>query len=96
MYFILVTATQPLIFNEEKDEIKELVTRREEYFSLFNRTTIFPRLNQPMHIEDFCDEMLEMIQQNPDKDILIVLNTIKSAKQVFNYIQESDLDEHKK
>lgn len=95
MYFILVTATQPLIFNEEKDEIKELVTRREEYFSLFNRTTIFPRLNQPMHIEDFCDDMLEMIQQNPDKDILIVLNTIKSAKQVFNYIQESDLDEHK-
>ena len=94
MYFILVTATQPLIFNEEKGEIKELVAKKKEYFSLFNRTTIFPRVSQSLHIDDFCDEMLEMVRQNPDKDILIILNTIKSAKQVFNFLQESEVDKN--
>lgn len=89
MYYILVTATQPLIFDEKKDEIKELVYRKKEFFSLFNRTTIFPRVENTMDIDDFCSEMLDLINAYPKEDILIILNTIKSAKRVYNFLEEN-------
>ena len=41
-YFIFVTATQPLIFDEKKNEIKQLIKDKEEYFKKFDRVTLIP------------------------------------------------------
>ena len=92
IYFVLVTATQPLIFRETHDEVIELVDRRDYYFSLFNRTRLHIRIGEVIFIEDFCEEMAELIKHNPNKNILIVLNTIKSSRQVFNYLCDLDLE----
>ena len=63
--------------------------RKKEFFSLFNRTTIFPRVENTMDIDDFCSEMLDLINAYPKEDILIILNTIKSAKRVYNFLEEN-------
>jgi len=65
-YFIFVTATQPLIFNEEKGEISELVENKNRYFEQFDRIELQYHPD-PIHIEVFK----EQIQKDDDKVLLL-------------------------
>ena len=80
---IFVTATQPLIFDESiSGEIFELATKKSSYFSRLDRI-ILTFNNEPCQLQDFIIEMQDRIRNEPGKDFLIVLNTIKSAEKVY-------------
>lgn len=89
-YFILVTATMPLIFNETKGEIKELATGKEKYFSNCNRIELNLELfREEMTINQFEKKLENDLRDNyPEKSFLIILNTIKSSVEVYKYLKE--------
>lgn len=78
-YILLVTATQPLIFN--KNHILSLCNGR-SYLENLNRIKLFPKLN-PITIEDFVNEF-----EFDGRRTLFVLNSIASAKKLFSLIQQ--------
>lgn len=92
-YIILMSATQPLIFRPEK-EIKELVPNHHKYFSFFHRTKIINKTNEEITLEDFISNVTEYADENPQKDILIILNTKKVTLETYRKIKEwNDLTE---
>ena len=86
-YFIFVTATQPLIFAETKHEIKSLVENKKGYFKALDRIVLIPHL-MPVNINEFKEILQEDILKNANNDFLIVMNTIKSSKEIYNFIKE--------
>jgi len=95
IHVVFVTATQPLIFDEENPgEIKELASNKRNYFSRLDRVTLtFNR--KPKLLLDFIKEIQDRIQTESGKDFLIVLNTINSAKEVYRELSSvlaSDTD----
>lgn len=94
-YFIFITATMPLIFDDEKEEIIELVKNKKFYFGQFDRIEL-QYFKNPIHIEEFEEIIRLDIEKNKNKNFLIVLNTIRSAKKVFKYItsQKDDNTEY--
>jgi CRISPR-associated endonuclease/helicase Cas3 len=84
-YFIFVTATQPLIFDESKGEIIELVENKKEYFKQFDRIRLH-YLPEPLKMEDFKEKVRQDIEIDIDKDFLIVLNTINATKEVYKHL----------
>ncbi|HEC56531.1 MAG TPA: CRISPR-associated helicase Cas3' [Candidatus Syntrophoarchaeum butanivorans] len=92
-YVIFVTATQPLIFDEEKGEIKELAVKKNEYFRSFDRIKLIPILDETLSLDEFKALLEENLNLEPDKDFLIVLNTIRSATEVYQFIKELNLEE---
>jgi CRISPR-associated endonuclease/helicase Cas3 len=84
-WVILMTATEPLIF-KENEEIKSLVNNKELYFSKFNRLTYTFDLKK-RDFEDFKGLVWNKIVSEPKKDIMIVLNTIKSSQELYDYIK---------
>lgn len=85
-YFILMSATQPLIFDPHH-EIKELVPNKEKYFSLFNRTKIVNKLSESIPLSDFIDDIVKYSDDNPSKDILVILNTKRIALECFRQLR---------
>ncbi|MFZ3384483.1 MAG: CRISPR-associated helicase Cas3', partial [Candidatus Methanoperedens sp.] len=85
-YFIFVTATQPLIFDESKKEIVELVTNKKYYFDKFDRIELIPNL-QPLLLDNFKEIIRSDVEKNKDNNFLIVLNTINSSKSVYQYLE---------
>lgn len=85
-YFILVTATQPLIFDEKKSEIKALVDDKREYFNNIDRVDLIPCLT-PTDIKDFEEKVLEDILRDSNRNFLIVMNTIDSSKEIYEFIK---------
>lgn len=92
MYFIFITATQPLIFN--KQEIEPLIKNEEEYFKSFKRTKLHIN-HEKLKLNDFLLEMEHMILNNDSKNILIILNTVKTTQETFKHIKEMELDHTK-
>ena len=87
---ILVTATMPLIFSEEKNEIKELAESKKEYFKLFNRISLdVSILSKKINIDDFCVRILSEIKEKYDKSFLIILNTIGSSIAIYNCLKDA-------
>ena len=84
-WIILMTATQPFIFR--KNEIISLVDNVEHYFNQFDRVDYKFEL-EDIHLCEFSNEILEVISNNDDKDIMVVLNTIKSSMELYNAIKE--------
>lgn len=84
-WIILMTATQPLIF--EKGEIKSLVESREEYFESLDRVMFEFDLNEK-EFGGFKEEIFNQILKEKDKDIMVVLNTINSCKEMYSYLKE--------
>ena len=80
VYFIFMTATQPMIFNNKV----ELIENTREYFTIFNRTRLNINLNE-MDIDTFIEEIKPII--NGYKKVMIVLNTVKSAQEVYKKIK---------
>ena len=83
-YIILVTATMPIIL----DTI-DLVEDKERYFRALNRIVIENHSETEVTLDEFKDIVLDDICENDDKSFLVVLNTVKSSKEVYNYIKEN-------
>jgi len=58
-YIILLTATKPLIFNE--DEAIELLDGNQEYFKKFNRVVLKPNLEE-MGVENLFKNSLKCMK----------------------------------
>lgn len=85
-WVILITATQPLIFKNE--EIKPLIKRKEDYFEEFNRIRFnFDLDNKPFN--EFKKEANDSIKANPDKNIMFIMNTINTSKELYDHIKEN-------
>ena len=80
--FIFMTATQPLIFDENCGEIKELALHKAQYFKKFDRIELSV-INDPVPLKKFEDDLKRQIVTSPDKSFLIVLNTINAAQQIY-------------
>ncbi|HEW91517.1 MAG TPA: CRISPR-associated helicase Cas3' [Thermotogaceae bacterium] len=91
-YFIFVTATQPLIFDEHKNEILNLVKNKNSYFEQFDRIEL-QYIPDPMYIGEFKEYVRENIEKYLDKDFLIVLNTINSTIELYQYLISQKSDE---
>ena len=92
VYFILVTATQPLLFNEKEKEIKPLIKNKEKYFKALNRVDL--KYNStPLCLNDFQEILEEDLCNNLNKDFLIVLNTINSSLEIYNFICQLELED---
>ncbi|MFY1112934.1 MAG: CRISPR-associated helicase Cas3' [Methanosarcinaceae archaeon] len=89
-YFILVTATQPLIFDPEKREIIELVRNKDKYFREFDRIKLETNLS-PMQLDEFKGVLTREIEEKEDKDFLIVLNTIRTSLEIYKFLKDLDL-----
>jgi CRISPR-associated endonuclease/helicase Cas3 len=79
---ILMTATQPLIF--KKGETKEIA---DESIKLPNRVSFVLRNDEKISLEDFCTEMHKIISEHKDKNIMIELNTLKTARAVYDSLK---------
>jgi len=89
---ILVTATMPMIFSEEDGEIEELAKEKIRYFSSLNRIQLdISRLKEVVAVPAFCERLFEDINSKKSKSYLIILNTIKSSLQIFEFLKEKGL-----
>lgn len=95
-YVVLVTATQPLIFEEAKGEIKEIAKKKEEYFRGLNRIELVPRIKNALTLEEFKALLKKDLIEKKEKDFLIVLNTISSSRDVYNFVQGQELENTKR
>lgn len=94
-YIVFMTATQPLIFDEAKGEIKEIAQRKDEYFRGLNRIELVPRIEKAMALDEFKALLERDLNEKYDKDFLIVLNTIGSAQEIYRFIQALPLEDTK-
>ena len=84
IYFILVTATIPLLLKPYN-----LIPNNEEYFKALNRVYIENHTDKPVSIDEFKDIVSLDIANNPDKSFLIILNTVKSSRKVFKHLKNT-------
>lgn len=84
-WIILMTATQPYIFKE--NEIKSLVDNVDYYFNKFDRVNYNFNLDS-QNFEDFKKEFVDKISNDSKKDYLVVLNTINSSKELYEFIKD--------
>lgn len=87
-YFILMSATQPLIFEPDK-EIQEIIPNYQQYFKFFNRTKLINKTKSVVSLEEFCDTLVSYHKKNPKKDILTILNTKQVTLDCFKTIKEA-------
>ena len=73
-YFILMSATQPLIFDPEK-EISEIIPNHKQYFNFFNRTKLINKTQTSISLNTFCDHIIHYHRTHLSKDLLVILNT---------------------
>jgi CRISPR-associated endonuclease/helicase Cas3 len=85
---ILMTATKPLIFAE--GETTEIASN-ESIQNIPARVSFQLRHRQEITLDNFCNEINHLIGDNNDKNILIELNTINTAKQVLDSISSDNL-----
>lgn len=88
-HFIFMTATMPLIFSEENNEIYELAKDKRLYFEEFNRITIDAgRLSEKMTIDEYKSMLLDDIYRYEEDDFLIVMNTIRTSIEIYSFIKD--------
>lgn len=85
-YLVMMSATQPLIFNP--DEVEELV--HSVYFDKLNRVKIEVFIEKEQKLEEFSEEFLRGYQQ--EKSYCLILNTISSSQIVFHKLKEGGVD----
>lgn len=91
IYFVLISATQPLIFTPGEDII-ELVPDYRNYFKVFNRTKIhyFP---EPVSFDSFIELVSDYIYEKHEKDVLVIMNTKNAAKTCFEQLVNLNLED---
>ena len=86
-YVILVTATMPLLFNE--DEVVELVPTKKDYFKNLNRIKLdVSLLKEDITMDELKEISYQEIRENEKKGFLFVFNTIKSSLAYYEGIAE--------
>lgn len=88
-YIILMTATQPLIF--EPEEKVELVDNTNNYFQQLERIKLIVK-SHGQTLEEFTNDFLSTCEAN--KSYAIILNTIRSSIDIFRKLEESNLTSH--
>jgi CRISPR-associated endonuclease/helicase Cas3 len=89
--FILVTATLPMIFSEERGEITELIDGKESIFQSLDRIKLDTSLlKEDITKAEFTDILKRDIYSNRDKSFLIILNTIEASKDIYRKLNEDD------
>jgi len=83
-WIILMTATQPFIFKQ--NEIISLVNNVDYYFNQFDRIDYNFEL-EDISLDEFYNELFGVISKDVDKDVMVVLNTIKSSMEVYNSVK---------
>ncbi len=86
IHFILMTATQPYIF--EQGVSREILPDPSRYFIQFNRTKLIYS-NEKINISDFNNNFVKQWNLQNEK-FLIVMNTINSSIQIFNHLKDTD------
>jgi len=89
-WIILMTATQPLIF-EPASDVRDLVCDKMKYFNRFDRVEFQLDLDEngnyiTRDFEDFKKEMLKEVR-GTQKNIMIVLNTINTCKELYEFLK---------
>jgi len=83
-YLLIMTATQPGIFNPE--QVKEL-TRRERYFTGVDRITLTPLLEKRQTLDELFEKFAPQVAK---KRALFILNTVKGAKGFYQKLKIID------
>lgn len=91
MYFVLISATQPLIFTPGED-ITELVPDYQKYFKLFNRTKLH-YFEASISFDEFIETISGYVYDQPAKDLLVILNTKAAARKCFEQLANLDLED---
>lgn len=91
MYFVLISATQPLIFTPGED-ITELVPDYQKYFRVFNRTRLHYQ-KEAVSFDSFVGSVSDYVCEEPDKDVLVIMNTKKAARTCFEQLVNLNLDD---
>jgi CRISPR-associated endonuclease/helicase Cas3 len=86
IYWLLVTATQPAIF----DKSFECIKFKENYFSKFDRVRI--NFKGSMKIEELSQDLEKLI--NSKSKLMIIVNTISDCRRLYNFFKEK-LDENR-
>ena len=88
-YFILVTATQPKLF--DPNEITELIPGKARYFSALNRVSIeFGKTALPL--KEYKKLCTQAVLESPSESFLFVMNTVNAALKLFEALAKSDSD----
>ncbi|WP_346897407.1 CRISPR-associated helicase Cas3' [Clostridium sp. UBA7503] len=82
-YVITVTATKPLFLQG-----KELVKDNDVIFSKMNRIVFENHTENMLNLVDFREIVVKDIEENKNKSFLIILNTVKSTLEVFDFLKE--------
>lgn len=83
-YFILSTATKPIILETNKTfDYKDL-------YKNLNRVKIKFNISENLTLQDLKNKILDIL--NYYKNILIILNTIRSAKEFYKLLKQEILD----
>ncbi len=85
-YFIFVTATQPLIFDNAEKE--ELVQSKKDYLDDFDRIQFVNETDKILTIDEFKKILNKDIFRYPDDSFLIVLNTIDASIKIYEFLIE--------
>jgi len=90
-WIILMTATQPLIF--QPNEMRELTHDKCHYFNLLDRVNFRVDLDGQGKViyqtfEQFKERLRDVIK-NSKKDIMIVVNTIGLCQQIYEFLKSS-------
>ncbi|MEM1323963.1 MAG: CRISPR-associated helicase Cas3' [Bacteroidota bacterium] len=86
-YFVLLSATQPLIFDPRR-EIKELIPNYQQYFRFFNRTQLVNCTATLISLHNFVERLIAYHGQYPKKNLLVILNTKKETRSCFEQLRE--------
>ncbi len=85
---ILMSATMPLIFPDKEKRLYELFQNYQGAFQNLSRTVMeFPCRFELLEWEDFVEEIEDLPQRYERQSLLFVLNTIKSAQELFVYLK---------
>jgi len=87
---ILMTATQPMIF--EEGEAIEVAKTSKEISTIPQRVSFVIKNDHKITLNEFCNEMNDLISKYKDKNILIELNTIFTAKECIDNIHSDNHD----
>lgn len=86
---LLMTATQPLIFQENR--VRELIHNRVQYFESLDRVDYSFDL-EGASLQEVENRILSDLRENPNEDIMAVLNTINSCKALYTNLRERIAD----
>lgn len=86
--FILITATQPKIYDDH--EIAELVPDKQRYFSQLDRVTLTFH-ETPLTLSEYTERCRKEVQSSGES-FLFVMNTVNSAMVLYNALSGADKD----